>query len=71
MATVGDIDLDCVTPLPEWFRRVGLAYRSGHRLIANGEGPTLTKLSTRRFGVRERDHIAWLEKRTISSTADA
>jgi|SRR5215471_12424842 len=34
-------DLDRVTPLADWFRRVGLPTRSGRRLIANGEGPTI------------------------------
>jgi hypothetical protein len=60
-------DLDKITPLMAWFVRVGLAYRSGHRLLASGEGPTLTKLSERRYGVRERDHRAWLERRAIKS----
>jgi hypothetical protein len=64
MAT--EVDLDRVTPLAEWFERVGLPARTGHRLIANGEGPTLTQLSERRPGVRERDHLAWLESRRRS-----
>jgi len=63
MATTDDIDLDRVTPLAEWFNRIGLPYRSGIRLIASGQGPTVTILTERRKGIRERDHIAWLERR--------
>ena len=56
-------DLDRVTPLQLWFLRVGIPERSGHRLIKSGKGPVLTELTERRKGVRERDHIAWLESR--------
>jgi hypothetical protein len=66
MADEDEVDLDRVTPLAEWFERVGLPARTGHRLIANGEGPTLTQLSERRPGVRERDHLAWLDARRRS-----
>jgi hypothetical protein len=62
-------DLDRVTPLADWFRRVGLPSRSGRRLIASGEGPVITELTERRKGVRERDHIAWLEARRSNDTA--
>ena len=62
-------DLDQVTPLADWFRRVGLPSRSGRRLIASGEGPVITELTERRRGVRERDHIAWLEARRVTNTA--
>jgi hypothetical protein len=62
-----EVDLDRVTPLAEWFERVGLPARTGHRLIANGEGPTITRISERRPGVRERDHLAWLETRRRSN----
>jgi hypothetical protein len=62
-------DLDQVTPLADWFRRVGLPSRSGRRLIASGEGPVITELTERRRGVRERDHIAWLEARRSPNTA--
>jgi hypothetical protein len=60
------VDLDRVTPLGKWFERVGLPGRSGRRLIRNGEGPVITQLSERRPGVRERDHLAWLEARRRS-----
>jgi hypothetical protein len=69
MASETERDLDSVTPLVDWFRRVGLPTRSGRRLIASGEGPTITSLTERRRGVRERDHLAWLEARRVTNTA--
>jgi hypothetical protein len=68
MAIDDQADLDRVLPLSEWFRRVGLPSRSGRRLIASGEGPVVTELTERRRGVRERDHLAWLEARRINTT---
>lgn len=61
------LDLDRVTPLHLWFLRVGIPERTGHRLIKNGKGPALTELTERRKGVRERDHIAWLEARRCTA----
>jgi hypothetical protein len=69
MANDTQIDLDRVTPLSDWFRRIGLPARSGRRLIASGQGPTITALTERRDGVRERDHIAWLEARRSNTAA--
>ena len=65
MASDNQPDLDRVLPLSDWFRRVGLPSRSGRRLIASGEGPIITELTEQRKGVRERDHIAWLERRRV------
>jgi hypothetical protein len=56
-------DLDRVTPLRDWYARVGLPERSGRRLIASGNGPQLTQLTEKTKGVRERHHLAWLESR--------
>jgi hypothetical protein len=67
MATEDHTDLDRVIPLTDWFRRIGLPTRSGRRLIASGQGPTITELTERRKGVRERDHIQWLEARRVTN----
>ena len=70
MASLPDnCDLDRITPLPEWFRRVALPYRSGMRLLASGKGPRVTQITERRRGIRERDHIAWLNARDINNNA--
>jgi hypothetical protein len=63
MAASDNSDLDRVIPLGAWFKRVGLPARSGRRLIASGDGPQLTQLTERIRGVRERHHLAWLERR--------
>jgi hypothetical protein len=68
MASDNQPDLDRVTPLSDWFRRVGLPSRSGRRLIASGQGPAITELTERRKGVRERDHLRWLEARRSQHT---
>jgi hypothetical protein len=60
-------DLDRVTPYPQWRRRVGLSKFTAWRLQKEGKGPRLTHLSDRLLGVRERDHLAWLESRSYSN----
>jgi hypothetical protein len=62
-----DRDLDRVTPFLAWCKRVGLSPATGRRMIAANRGPRITRLSTRRFGVRERDHRAWLDSCAESS----
>jgi predicted DNA-binding transcriptional regulator AlpA len=57
------IDLDRVTLWPAWLARVGLSERTGERMLKAKTHPRLTQLTARRFGVRERDHIAWLDAR--------
>jgi hypothetical protein len=69
MATDNQPDLDRVTPLADWFRRVGLPTRSGRRLIASGQGPVLTELTPQRQGVRERHHLEWLDARAEKPAA--
>jgi hypothetical protein len=58
-----DRDLDRVTPFNAWCKRVGVSLATGRRLLASKKGPPLTRLSDRRIGIRERDHVAWLDAR--------
>jgi len=70
MAIDNHTDLHKVTPLADWFDRVGLPYRSGIRLMASGKGPVTVQLTARRRGVSERDHIAWVNaKRDTANTS--
>jgi hypothetical protein len=62
-------DLDCVTPFEAWCGRVGISLATGRRLVAAGDGPRVTRLSERRIGVRERDHLAWLDARATNTAA--
>jgi hypothetical protein len=59
-----DSDLDRVTSFLAWCRRIGVSPATGRRLLSSGEGPRITRLSARRIGVRERDHVAWLDARS-------
>jgi predicted DNA-binding transcriptional regulator AlpA len=56
---------DTVITIKQWCQRAGISYATAQRLIAAGDGPTITKLSTRRLGVRGRDHRAWLDSRAV------
>jgi hypothetical protein len=62
-------DLDRVSPFETWCKRVSLSVPTGRRLVAMGRGPRITRLSERRIGVRERDHLEWLEARSSDATA--
>ena len=63
-STQQDLDLDRVTPFERWCERAGISLSTGRRLVAAGVGPRVTRLSERRIGVRERDHLAWLDARS-------
>jgi hypothetical protein len=43
----------------------GFSPRTGHRLIASGKGPKITKLSDRRIGIREDHYYEWLNGRVV------
>ena len=55
-------DLDRVISFAEWCERVNISPATGRRLIAAGKGPTVTWLSERRMGIRERHHLEWLDR---------
>jgi hypothetical protein len=62
-------DLDRVTSFVEWCDRVNISPATGRRLIAAGKGPTITWLSERRMGIRERHHLEWLDARAKRTAA--
>ena len=57
-------DLDRVSSFREWCKRVGVSEKTGRRLLASKKGPRVTRLSENRIGIRERDHLAWLDSRS-------
>jgi hypothetical protein len=63
------IDLDRVTPFAAWCKRVSISPATGRRLISSGKAPTITWLSERRMGIRERHHLEWLDKRANQAVA--
>src|SRR5215467_7285705 len=52
-------DLDRVISFQDWCKRADVSESTGRRLLASKRGPKVTRLSNRRIGIRERDHIAW------------
>jgi predicted DNA-binding transcriptional regulator AlpA len=52
-----------ILSLKQAAERAGIARRSLERLIANGEGPSVVHITTRRRGVLVTDLDAWLLSR--------
>jgi hypothetical protein len=67
MNTPQELDPDRVIPFLAWCKRIGVSAATARRLVRRGQGPRITKLSDRRVGVRERDHVAWLDARGESA----
>jgi predicted DNA-binding transcriptional regulator AlpA len=61
MKTPSEQDLDRVITFDDWCKRVGISPATGRRILQRGKGPRITRLSERRIGIRERDHLAWLD----------
>jgi hypothetical protein len=57
------VDDDCVIPVREWCKRVGLSYKTWKRMRKTGEGPTVTWLSPNRIGIRLKHSREWLDAR--------
>jgi predicted DNA-binding transcriptional regulator AlpA len=55
-------DLDRVRRIPEWAALRGLSLSTARRLLAEGKGPKVTRLSPRIPGIRDSDDRAWLER---------
>jgi predicted DNA-binding transcriptional regulator AlpA len=66
-----DTDLDRVNSFEEFCSRAGISPATGRRLLDAGEGPTVTWLSARRMGIRERHYREWLDRRTKKKAAAA
>lgn len=56
-------DADRIISIPQWCEAAGLSVRSGWRMVAAGTSPTITRISTRRIGIRVRDYQAWADAR--------
>lgn len=69
MNSFPESDLHRVIPFLAWCERVGISPATGRRLIRRGQGPRITRLSDRRVGIRERDHLDWLDQRSSPTAA--
>jgi predicted DNA-binding transcriptional regulator AlpA len=54
---------DKVNSLQQVADRCGFSIITLKRLLATGEGPKTTQLSTRRLGIRESHLLEWLDSR--------
>jgi predicted DNA-binding transcriptional regulator AlpA len=62
---------DCVLTLSQFASNAGISLVTLRRLIARGEGPAVTKLSTRRLGIRLRHARQWLDARASTNLPEA
>jgi hypothetical protein len=56
-------ELDRVHSWRAWCDLVSVHPVTGWRWVKSGNGPIITKLGPKKFGVRHRHHLAWLEAR--------
>ncbi len=59
-----------ILSLKQAAERAGIVRRSLERLIANGEGPSVVHITTRRRGVLEADLDNWLLSRRRAAPGD-
>jgi hypothetical protein len=56
-----------VQSIAEWALEKGFALATAKRLISRGEGPVLTKLSARRWGIQRRHDLEWMRAREVAA----
>jgi hypothetical protein len=61
-------DPDEVFTFIEWCALNKLSERTGRRILKRPDGPAITLLSTRRFGISRRANRAWQESRVKAGT---
>ena len=57
-----------VLSFAQWCALNGISPATGRRLLARGEGPTITRLSDRRIGITVGANADWQAKRAIDGT---
>ena len=60
---------DQVLTFLEWCSLNRISERNGRRLLANGEGPAVVRLSPKRIGVTVRENRAWQQARSRGGQA--
>jgi predicted DNA-binding transcriptional regulator AlpA len=46
---------------------LGVSYATLKRMLSSGEGPRVTKLTTRRIGIQDRHIEEWMQKRVTAA----
>jgi hypothetical protein len=54
---------DQVLTFPQWCRLNAVSPRTGRRILASGDGPTVTRLSAQRIGITVGNNRRWQESR--------
>jgi hypothetical protein len=57
-------DPDAILTKREWASLNGFSMRQASRILASGEGPTITNLTGKRIGISRRSNLAWQQART-------
>jgi hypothetical protein len=60
----GELHDEQVLNFRQWCGLNGFSPRTGHRILASGDGPTVTQLSDKRFGVTVANNRAWQARRS-------
>ena len=63
------IAVDRVLSLSQFAEAAGFSKSTAKRLVREGLGPIITRVSPRRRGVRISDFQRWLDSRAITSTS--
>jgi hypothetical protein len=57
-------DDDAVLTFKEWCAVNGISTRQGHRILRDGGGPIVTRLTDRKIGISRRNNRLWQESRS-------
>jgi hypothetical protein len=61
-----DLPDDACLLIPEWAALNSLSERQARRILASGDGPTITKLSAKRRGITIRDNREWQQRHALA-----
>jgi hypothetical protein len=60
---------DQVLTFRQWIALNGISARTGRRIISAPDGPIVTRLSARRFGISVRNNRLWQQSRERAGAA--
>jgi len=68
-ATIRSVDDDKVLTFDQWCRLNAISVSTGRRLLTDGSGPQVLRLSEKRIGITVAANRAWQQSRMIGSAA--
>jgi predicted DNA-binding transcriptional regulator AlpA len=69
-ALAAELGAERVVSIQDWAHLAGISHRTARRMIVEGDGPPVLKLSERLRGIRVSDHNAWLAARVITNNRE-